>query len=87
MFPSSKNVVLPSLQAMRKSFDAQELLDTSVVLEIIAQAYSLLQQEPNVLQIPTPCCIFGDIHGQYYDLMNLAAEKNLEDPYSGTFGI
>ena len=32
---------------------------------------SVLRKEPNVLEIHSPCSICGDIHGQFFDLLEL----------------
>ena len=29
-----------------------------------------MRKEPNCLQIPKPCKVIGDIHGQYYDMVH-----------------
>lgn len=34
-------------------------------------AESMLQQEPTVLKLKAPIKIFGDLHGQFGDLMRL----------------
>ena len=40
------------------------------VYELVNQCKSILEKEPSVLKINTPVKIFGDIHGQFIDLMN-----------------
>ena len=43
------------------------------------QVKELLSEENNVQQISSPLIVCGDIHGQFYDLMNLF-EKGGELP-------
>jgi len=38
---------------------------------ICSMAAEVLMEEPNVIQMPPPVTIVGDIHGQYYDLLEL----------------
>jgi hypothetical protein len=39
--------------------------------ELCGMAESMLQQEPTVLKLKAPIKIFGDLHGQFGDLMRL----------------
>jgi len=31
----------------------------------------IFKQEPNLIKIPEPVVVVGDIHGQYYDLVHM----------------
>lgn len=35
---------------------------------------NVLKQEPNLAQIDEPICVVGDIHGQYFDLLNMISK-------------
>lgn len=39
--------------------------------ELCGMAEAVLQQEPTVLKLKAPIKIFGDLHGQFGDLMRL----------------
>ena len=46
-------------------------MEREAVIKIFELALAIFREEPNVLMIEAPCCVFGDLHGQFYDLMNL----------------
>ena len=48
-----------------------KLLKESQVKTLCEKAKEILKKEPNVVQVKTPVTICGDIHGQYFDLMEL----------------
>jgi hypothetical protein len=31
----------------------------------------MLKTDPNLVEIDEPICVVGDIHGQYYDFLNM----------------
>jgi serine/threonine-protein phosphatase 2A catalytic subunit len=43
----------------------------SHLLTLSSQAKELLSREPNVVSVPAPCSVVGDIHGQFYDLLEV----------------
>jgi len=48
-----------------------EIITEMQVLDLCIRAKSILQREPNVLRINTPIMVCGDVHGQFYDLLQL----------------
>ena len=46
-------------------------LQKSQVLKIIEYGIAILKNEPNLVKIPEPVVVVGDIHGQYYDLVHM----------------
>ncbi|XP_075590998.1 uncharacterized protein LOC142597865 [Dermatophagoides farinae] len=48
-----------------------ELIPEESVKTLCITAETLLRSEPNVINIQTPVTICGDIHGQFYDLIEL----------------
>lgn len=49
----------------------KELLAASVIEAICAKTKELLMKESNVLQVPAPVTVVGDIHGQFFDLIEI----------------
>jgi serine/threonine-protein phosphatase PPG1 len=49
----------------------KELLAESVVEAICAKAKQLLMKESNVVHIAAPATVVGDIHGQFFDMIEI----------------
>ncbi|EFX05920.1 serine/threonine-protein phosphatase [Grosmannia clavigera kw1407] len=49
----------------------RELLAESVIEAICAKAKELLMRESNVVHVQAPVTVVGDIHGQFYDLIEI----------------
>ena len=54
--------------------DRRFLLNAAEINELCDAAESIFQEEPSMLQLRAPCKIFGDLHGQFGDLMRLFDE-------------
>ena len=65
------NVLLRPKEWIEKQFDSDLNfdLDVEVVLELIARCSKIVEEQPMVLRVEAPVKVFGDIHGQYQDLM------------------
>jgi len=48
-----------------------ELLSEEEIKEICSRVKELLVYESNVVHIKAPCAVVGDIHGQFYDLLEI----------------
>ena len=46
-------------------------LAKSQVMKIISMGTEIFKNEPNLVKIPEPVVVVGDIHGQYYDLVHM----------------
>ncbi|KAG6608950.1 Serine/threonine-protein phosphatase [Phytophthora cinnamomi] len=65
--------VLLSLDEVRAAFEQQNALAVKDALGVIHEAQFFLGLEPNVVAVPPRAStyVFGDIHGQFFDLMRL----------------
>ena len=72
---SSKNALnsvnMPDPNALKERFRLQDRLRIDEALSIIKRARMIMSEEPNLLTLDAPCMVVGDIHGQFYDLLNL----------------
>ncbi|KAF9653553.1 Metallo-dependent phosphatase [Thelephora ganbajun] len=62
---------IPSLDFIRGHFIAEGRLTEQQAIYILERTTDLLSREPNLLSVPSPVTVCGDIHGQYYDLMKI----------------
>lgn len=54
-----------------ESLYKKNLLAESVIEAICAKTKELLMQESNVVHIQAPVTVVGDIHGQFFDLIEI----------------
>ncbi|CAO3631275.1 unnamed protein product [Mucor fragilis] len=62
---------LPDLAFLREHLRREGRLTDKQALCILNSTKNMLSKEPNLLRIPAPITICGDVHGQYYDLLKL----------------
>ncbi|KAF6007414.1 hypothetical protein HII12_004575 [Brettanomyces bruxellensis] len=61
----------PDYKYLREHFKREGKLNKSQVLKIINRATEIFTKEPNLLHVPPPVTVCGDVHGQYYDLLKI----------------
>lgn len=76
MIPSDKELFdqgsgLPNHEFLREHFKREGRLSEAQALKILEMATNCLSKEPNLLHVPAPVTVCGDIHGQYFDLLKL----------------
>jgi serine/threonine-protein phosphatase PPG1 len=49
----------------------KQLLTISEIKEIAEKAKELLIDESNVVQVKAPCVVVGDVHGQFFDVLEI----------------
>lgn len=77
---NQKNSILISNHLSQASVDLdeciarlykKELLAESVIEAICAKTKELLMRESNVVHVAAPITVVGDIHGQFFDLIEI----------------
>lgn len=70
----ARTSVFSDLPALLEKFKAQERLELGETLELIMRAKAVMSREPNILRLDAPVIVVGDIHGQFFDLVNILNE-------------
>lgn len=61
----------PAMTLLSKHFARQGRIDPRAAKRILRDCKAILTEEPNCVEIEAPCHVFGDIHGQYFDLHHI----------------
>ncbi|KAG0440171.1 Serine/threonine-protein phosphatase 2B catalytic subunit [Dictyocoela muelleri] len=74
--PSSKIIIsqdniIYDHKIIREHFRNRGILSEAQVNWILDKSKEIFVKEPNLLSVDKECFIYGDIHGQYYDLLNI----------------
>ncbi|KAI8331621.1 Metallo-dependent phosphatase-like protein [Choanephora cucurbitarum] len=70
-FWSNEKPGYPNIHFLKEHFYREGRLTESQALYILEKGKEIFRLEENLLDIPAPVTVCGDIHGQYYDLMKL----------------
>ena len=72
-----KNIL--DLNMIKTHFFNEGRLTIKQLEKILNDGENILKKEPNLLEIDKKCFIFGDFHGQFYDLVSILESRNLEE--------
>ncbi len=61
----------PAMTLLGKHFAREGRLEPSAARRLLNDCAKLLKEEPNCVEIEAPCHIFGDIHGQLFDMLEI----------------
>lgn len=64
---------------LREHFYNQRKFNEEQANKLISEFVQVVKKEENLIYVDTPCTIFGDIHGQYYDLLKILKHVNFEE--------
>ncbi len=61
----------PAMALLTKHFSREGRIDGAAALRLLRDATAVLRREPNCVEVAAPCDVFGDVHGQFFDLLTL----------------
>lgn len=71
-FPNKdENKNVPDWKAVKEYLARAGKLSKKQVHKIVTEATKVLTKEPNMVKVPEPAVVVGDVHGQYFDLITL----------------
>ena len=72
---------VPSVAAVKEHFAREGRLSTAAALRLLHDVGAILRAEPNILQLAAPAVVVGDVHGQYYDLLQVIDQHPADTQY------
>ena len=71
MYVLTRSIASVDLDECISRLYKKELLADSVIEAICAKAKELLMKESNVVHVQSPVTVVGDIHGQFFDMIEI----------------
>eukprot|EP01103_Thecamoeba_quadrilineata_P002061 TRINITY_DN1195_c0_g1_i1.p1 TRINITY_DN1195_c0_g1~~TRINITY_DN1195_c0_g1_i1.p1 ORF type:complete len:904 (-),score=198.77 TRINITY_DN1195_c0_g1_i1:202-2598(-) len=77
----------PQMSILKDHFKREGRLDINTAREITERVIKIISNEPNLLYLRAPIVLIGDIHGQYYDTIEMLDQlkRKLCEPPSATY--
>ena len=78
--PDAQNGVTPSESTSKYAFDIEkylelakkgQVLEEAAIKIICAKVKEVLAKEENVVRVAAPVTVVGDVHGQFYDMIEM----------------
>eukprot|EP01125_Pyxidicula_operculata_P012476 TRINITY_DN4091_c0_g1_i2.p1 TRINITY_DN4091_c0_g1~~TRINITY_DN4091_c0_g1_i2.p1 ORF type:complete len:652 (+),score=165.45 TRINITY_DN4091_c0_g1_i2:55-2010(+) len=73
-----------NIERLRDHFLAEGRLMLDTAINIVKRATQIFKSEKNMVELSAPITIFGDVHGQYFDMINVLKSLPLprdDDPW------
>jgi hypothetical protein len=61
----------PAMTLLCEHFFREGRIEAGAARQLLRDCAKILKEEPNCLQIEAPCHLFGDIHGQLFDMLQI----------------
>ena len=65
---------LPDWKVLKDFMTREGKISKDQMMRLLNQTLEMFKKESNLVQIPEPICVVGDIHGQYSDLLNMISK-------------
>jgi serine/threonine-protein phosphatase 2B catalytic subunit len=65
---------IPNWKTLKEHYCREGPVNKSQCLRILKATLNLLKTEPNLASIDEPICVVGDLHGQYFDMLNMISK-------------
>lgn len=61
----------PDWKLIKDHLHKEGRISKELLIQLIDECNAILRNEPNLLSLPDPLTVVGDIHGQFYDLLKI----------------
>jgi serine/threonine-protein phosphatase 2B catalytic subunit len=65
---------LPDWKLLKDFLSREGPITKPQCVRLLQLTIDMLKKDPNLVHIEEPICVVGDIHGQYYDLLNMISK-------------